>query len=225
VRLAFFDADTSSSWEAIGWPGASNLLVGGTSADNVTERGYAGIMTSQDRGRVRNILIRRFVDPEPVLALTREILPANIVLEKSLLTVYDPVNDRSNPKAIPGSWVEYTITATSLGPGVADAGSLIITDALPDNVSLFVGDLQGGMPLAVEAAGTGLSLDFGGLADTTDDVQFSEDGADWAYVPQPDAAGFDPRARHIRVTPGGRFSGSSSASPPVMTIRLRVRVE
>ena len=98
-------------------------------------------MTSQDQARVRNILFRRYIDPEPLLVLTLESRPPAILLQKNLVTVYDPVNNTTNPKAIPGSWVDYTITTSNNAVGDVDNDTLVVTDPLPTGVALFVGDL------------------------------------------------------------------------------------
>ena len=71
TNLAFWDEDLSSSWTALGFPNASNLQIAGTDTTDYEGRGFAGFMTAQDVARVRNILMRRYVDPEPVLTLTR----------------------------------------------------------------------------------------------------------------------------------------------------------
>lgn len=228
-NLAFWDEDSSALWSALGFPSAANLQVGGSHVANIDGRGFAAIMTAQDRARIRNVLIRRYVDPEPQLNLTLENQPPNIVLQKTVLTVFDPVNNTSNPKAIPGSWVEYTISAANSGSGNADAESLLISDPLPANTQLFVGDIVGAGSGPVEfidgANASGLSLDYGGLADQTDDVEFSVNGIDYSYVPVADANGFDSSVRFVRIRPSGTFAGALGATPTSFELRFRVRVQ
>ena len=125
TNLSFWDEDQSVIWAALGYPSGANLQVNGTDTNNEnTGRGFAGIMTAQDVARVRNILMRRYVAPEPVLVLTPEAQPPLIVLQKTLLTVFDPVNNNTNPKAIPGAWVEFTISASNAGSGRVERESL-----------------------------------------------------------------------------------------------------
>jgi uncharacterized repeat protein (TIGR01451 family) len=232
TNLSFWDEDLSADWAALGFPDGTNLQVSGTDTNNQnTGRGFAGIMTAQDAGRVRNILMRRYVAPEPVLVLTPEAQPPVIVLQKSLLTVFDPVNNNTNPIAIPGAWVEYTITASNSGSGNVDADTFVVTDPLPANIELFVGDL--GVPNSgpvefidgVGIASSGMSFVYGGLADQTDDVDFSTDGVNWAYVPTPDAGGFSAAVQFIRVRPSGSFAGTATATPTQFGLRIRVRVQ
>ena len=230
TRLAFWDEDLSTNWAALGYPAGSNLHVSGTDNNDNAGRGFAAVMTAQDRARLRNVVIRRYVEPEPGVSLTFESQPPVIVLEKTIDAVYDPINSTTNARAIPGSWVEYTIIATNTGTGDVDGGTFVVTDPLSTNVDLFVGDLVGPGSGPVEfvdgsgAAASGLSYVFGGLSDTGDDVDFSTDGIDWSYVPAPDASGFDPAARFIRVNPGGSFSGSNGSAPTEFRLRFRVRV-
>ena len=228
---AFWDEDNSGNWAAIGYPSGANLQVSGTDSPDDEGRGFAAIMTAQDQGRVRNILIRRYIDPEPVLLLTAQSQPPALIMQKNLLTVFDPVSNTTNPKAIPGSWVDYTITASNSGKGDVDNESLAVTDPIAANADLFVGDLgaAGSGPVEITdgagAASSGLSLVFGGLADLTDDVEFSSDGVDYTFVPTPDVDGFDPAVRYIRVNPSGTFLGRSTAAPTTFDLRIRVRVQ
>lgn len=227
--LAFWDEDTSSSWSALGYPSNANLHVAGAHSSNVDGRGFAAVMTAQDRARLRNILIRRYVEPEPQLTLTLDSPRPAIVLQKSLLTVSDPVNDQSNPKAIPGAQIDYTIIASNSGAGSADPDSVSVTDPLPANVSLYVGNLVGNGPIefvdGVGSASSGLTFSFVSLGDSNDDVEFSTNGVDYSYVPSPDAQGFDAAVRFVRVRPSGTFSPASGATAATFSLRFRVRVD
>lgn len=231
TNATFWDADLSATWAALGYAGPANVRVSGTHAPDDQGRGFAAVMTAQDNGRLRNILFRRYISPEPVLTLTAETQPPAILLQKNLLTVYDPANNTSNPKAIPGSWVDYTITTSNSGAGDVDDDSLTITDPLPASVALFVGNLGGPGSGPVEftdgvgAASSGLTYNFGTLADLTDDVEFSTDGVSYLYVPVPDADGFDPAVRYIRINPAGVFRGAAGATPTSFSLRMRVRVQ
>ena len=98
-------------------------------------------------------------------------------------------------------------------------------------MDLFVGDLGGAGSGPVEftdgagSASSGLSYVFGGLADLTDDVEFSTDGVDYTFVPTADVDGFDSAVRYIRVNPSGTFLGKSTATPTTFDLRIRVRVQ
>ena len=231
TNATFWDEDLTASWAALGFPSGANVQVTGSDDPDDEGRGFAAIMTAQDDARLRNILIRRFIDPEPGLVLTAESQPPALILQKTLLTVYDPFNLTTNPKAIPGGWVDYTITASNSAAGEADDSSTVITDPLPANVDLFVGDLGGAGSGPVEftdgagAASSGLTYTFGGLADLGDDVEFSIDGVDYTYVPTPDIDGFDTIVRYVLINPQGILLGTTTATPTTFDLRIRVRVQ
>jgi uncharacterized repeat protein (TIGR01451 family) len=159
------------------------------------------------------------------------ILFPDILVLKSALTVSDPINGTTNPKSIPGANVIYTIGVTNQGNGPADTDTVGITDAVPLNTSLFVGDLDGsGSPVQFinGATSSGLSYTFTSLASTTDDVAFSNnDGASYTYDPGPDADadGFNSSVTHLRVRPKGVFNGASGGNNPSFELKFKVRVE
>jgi len=231
TNLAFWDSDDAANWPALGYPAAANLQAQGSDAVNEnSNRGFAAVMTAQDRARLRNILIRRYVGDEPVLTLTAQILSPILALTKSSLTVFDPINATTNAKAIPGAWVEYTLVAVNAGAGSSDPDSLVVTEPLPANVALFVGDLGGGTgPVEfVDGSGTaasGLSFVFGGLGDPNDSLEFSTDGVSYAYTPLPDADGFDTAVRFVRVRPFGSFQAADNGLEREFRLRFRVRVQ
>jgi hypothetical protein len=66
TNLRFWDND--SGWSSMGWPDAGSLHASGTDS-SYTGRGFAAVMTAQDQARVRNIVIRRYVEDEPAVAL------------------------------------------------------------------------------------------------------------------------------------------------------------
>lgn len=155
--------------------------------------------------------------------------PPNILSVKSQLTYSDPFNLQTNPKAIPGATMGYTLVTTNTGLGAADADSLNVMDPIPVNTALFVGNIglpgSGPIVFANGATPSGLSYTFTSLASTTDDVEFSNNGGTtYTYVPVPDGAGFDPNVTHLRVRPKGAFAASNGTNHPSFSLQLRVRV-
>ena len=72
---------------------------------------------------------------------------------------------------------------------------------------------------------SGLSYTFTSLADTTDDLEFSDNGgATFSYIPTPDAEGYDPNVTDIRVRPEGVFLAAGGGNDPSFTVQFRVRV-
>ena len=143
-------------------------------------------------------------------------LSPQISLAKNVVTISDPVTLTTNPKAIPGSIMQYDIVTTNSGAGTVDADSVILTDALPTHVSLRVVDFDAGTSGPVRftdgSPASSLTYTFTSLASATDDVEFSDDGGStYIYVPVADGAGLDANVTHIRMQPKGTFQGSGAS--------------
>ncbi len=151
----------------------------------------------------------------------------DLLVVKSASVLDDPVNAAVNPKAIPGANVVYSIGVTNQGSGAADADSVAIDDPLPSELDLFVNGFGGPGPILFVdgAAGSGLSLVFGGLGSATDDLEFDDGTSAFTYTPVPDGNGYDANVRAIRVRPSGTFAGASAASTPSFELRFRTRVK
>jgi uncharacterized repeat protein (TIGR01451 family) len=146
-----------------------------------------------------------------------------LTFTKSVNVLSDPYNGATNPKAIPGAVMLYSVTLSNSGAVQVDADSLAITDILAPETSLYV-DSSGGDPIAFVdgTPGSGLSFDF------TTAVTFSnqpDGGSPYDYVPTPDIDGFDPAVTGFQVTPGGALAAGTSGGAPGFTLRYRTRVE
>jgi uncharacterized repeat protein (TIGR01451 family) len=163
-----------------------------------------------------------------------DLLPApSLTMLKTVQTFSDPVN-ASNPKAIPGAFMDYTIIATNSGAGVVDTDTTVMTDPVPVNTDLFVGDLGGAgsgpVSFADGATSSTLTYTYTSLDSAADDVDFSNDnGATWVYYQDSDfsnidADGFDATVTNIRVNPKGTFAGAAGSNPSIsLTFRVRVQ--
>lgn len=104
---------------------------------------------------------------------------------------------------LPGNDVTYSFTVTNTGGSPVDAGTLILTDALPARITFRNTSLDAttGAPFAINAGTSGVTLPAGSGA-------FSNNGgASYAYAP---AAGYDAAVNAIRVTPSGSMAANSS---------------
>ncbi|WP_077146900.1 Calx-beta domain-containing protein [Sphingopyxis sp. KK2] len=148
------------------------------------------------------------------------VLPLTIT--KTSVAYSDPQNGMTNPKLIPGGFATYSLTVTAPSGTQASSNSVIVTDALPTNLALFVGTYAPGPgPLNFAAGSSSLTYSFAGLASTSDDVSFSNNnGASYTYTPVADANGVDTNVTHIRINPKGSMAPGSS-----FTINLRAMVE
>jgi uncharacterized repeat protein (TIGR01451 family) len=154
----------------------------------------------------------------------------DIILLKTSTTLTDPVNGATNPKAIPGATVLYTLNATNQGTGATDADTVVITEAISANTAVFVGDLgaagSGPVSFVDNATISGLSYTFTSLASTTDDLEFSNDGGStYTYVPTADTDGFDSTVTHLRLNLKGTFNAASGGNTPSFLLTFKVRVE
>ncbi len=151
----------------------------------------------------------------------------SLVNAKGVAVFSDPINATTNPKHIPGALTDYTIRISNEGQGSVDEDDVFVSDAIPTNTTLFVGDLAGaGSGPVAFAQGTptsGLSWTFTSLGSSTDDLEFSDDGGGtWTYAP---TAPFDAGVTHIRMNPKGRMQGDTGAGDPYFELRFRVRVD
>jgi Right handed beta helix region len=148
---------------------------------------------------------------------------------KSVAVFSDPLNNTTNPKAIPGALQVYTLRVTNQGAGSVDSNTVALVDSVPANTALFVQDLgvAGSGPVAFTngAPTSTLIYTFSGLANAGDDLEFSNNGGtSWGYAPVANANGCDPAVTHIRVRPKGTMAAASGAGNPFFEVRFRVRV-
>ena len=148
-------------------------------------------------------------------------------IARSSAPVADQVNTLTPARNLPGATIDTMLTVTNpLGNVTATIRTLTITDPVPDTVKFRVLNLNaGGGPvefvdgnlLAIPLGSSGLSYTYGGLASTTDGVEFSN-GTSWSYTPVDQGDGYDGNVRGIRVTlTGTKFLTTGS-------FRLRYRV-
>lgn len=135
----------------------------------------------------------------------------------------DPVNGTSLPKRIPGAVLRYTLTVANQGALAADSGSVVVTDALPAGLALYVG---GAAPGPVEfingTPSSGLTLN---VATQVSYTNRPGGAAPFDYRPVPDVQGFDPAVTGIRIAPSGAFAPAGVTGTPSFQLRLRVRVQ
>ena len=151
----------------------------------------------------------------------------SILIEKSLVLAADPTGG-TNPKAIPGSTLQFTISVTNSGPGSTDLDSIVIADSLPGDARLLFDPVTSNPLLFNDGTpASGLSYSFGGLGDPADDVEFSNDGGATFITPTIDAiSGIDvtvPRINYLRVNPKGTLL--STATGPSFTLQILMRLD
>lgn len=153
----------------------------------------------------------------------------SLSLLKLVSVVSDPFNGATNPKSIPGAISAYSIRVTNSGPGTVDSNTLVMTDPIPANTSLYVGNIGGaGTGPVVFTNGSptsGLSWTYTSLASTTDNLDFSNNnGSTWTYTPVPDANGFDAAVTNVRMRPQGSMNAAAGGNPYIEFL-FRVRIK
>ena len=151
----------------------------------------------------------------------------NLVVTKLVSSVVDPVNGATNPKSIPGSTKGYTVRVVNQGTGAVDNNTVLITDKIPTDTKLFVGNLgvpgSGPVTFVNGTPTSALTWTFTALNNLVDDLDFSNDnGATWNYVPTADAQGCDAAVTDIRMRPKGTMPGGGN---PNFELQFRVLVK
>lgn len=139
-------------------------------------------------------------------------------LLKTVVTISDPVNGATSPKAIPGARSRYTLRVRNSGLGSIDNNTVIVTDPLPAGVELYVGagapsGMLAGFSFQDGTPSSGLACTFGARNNGSDCVDFSTDGLSFNYTPSPDPDGFDANVKAIRFRPTGGMNPYSAGSP------------
>lgn len=216
------------------WQVGTSATLGGTTAFVGTIIAAHDI-TLNTGSTVSGRVLARGVSADGAVSLNTNTVTASsplpsIAALKSVQAYSDPVNRVSSPKAIPGSFMLYTILVTNTGPGTVDNNTTVITDPIPANTELFVGDINGaGSGPVLFANGTtasGLSYSFISLASTTDNLSFSSNSASsYGYSPAADANQCDAAVTHLKISLGGIFRASDGTNHPSFSVKFRVKVK
>ncbi|MBB4152577.1 hypothetical protein GGQ80_000453 [Sphingomonas jinjuensis] len=168
----------------------------------------------------------RYLLPILAIAIPGTLSAAALVVTKSVSVVADQVNTL-NPKALPGSTIDVALTVDNPNTLLSNniVGQVKIVDTIPSYLQLQVTDyatagagpieFNDGSLLGTGLISSGLSLNYKGLRDATDGVEFSTDGINWTYQPT-STGGYDANVRAIRVTLTG-------LQAPLSRFRLRYR--
>lgn len=161
----------------------------------------------------------------PVAQATfQQVTPLSLAVTKVSAAFSDPVNGTVNPKEIPGSIINYTITLTNPNPLPVDSNSVIVTDRTPNYTKMCLTDLaasnSGPVRFTDGSPTSGLSYAFLGLNRNDDALEFSSDsGTTWTYTPTLDADQCDMAITHFRVRPTGAFAAGGT-----LTLEARYQV-
>jgi uncharacterized repeat protein (TIGR01451 family) len=79
-----------------------------------------------------------------------KVVTATVAVTKTSAVISDPFNNTTNPKAIPGARVRYTLTVTNSGS--ATATSVVLTDAIPTNTTYVANSITFNSATRTDAA-------------------------------------------------------------------------
>ncbi len=90
------------------------------------------------------------------------VLAAQLSVAKTSAVIRDPFNLNTNPKHIPGAYVQYTVTITNAAGANASATLTTITDTLDGNMAIDPDLIVGATGVAENAAGDGFKVTHSG---------------------------------------------------------------
>jgi hypothetical protein len=157
-----------------------------------------------------------------IAGMTLHYAPSVLSVDKVLIAVWEAGGDEVG-KAVPGAWLDYRVRVANVG--AAPASALQIDELMDSQLALCVAP-----PCLETSAAVGFADGPGGdpsglVFDPAAALSYSVDGSDFSYVPVPDAEGFDPAVRHIRIAPAGEMAEPAAGSEPAFDLLYRVRVE
>ena len=159
-----------------------------------------------------------------------------LTISKSVTTAYDPINGFTNPKSIPGSYVQYSLTVTNPSNLAINADTVFLSDAIPANTTLVVQPvysqlnypgargpfqyLDGRRADGTTGPTSGLTFTYVSPSSTTDSPSFSNNqGGTFTYVPNVSNPS-DPSATNVRFQMFGTMAPNSS-----FTVNFLVQIQ
>jgi hypothetical protein len=149
-------------------------------------------------------------------------LDVDLVVQKSIAPISDPVNGTTDPKAIPTATIGYLIDVENSGSLSPDNDTLVVTDNIHNDLSLCVtaACLSGG-PVVFDDSASPVPPGV-----TIGAVDFSDDGGlTYSYVPVPDGDGYDAVVDAVRITLTGTMAAVTTSGTPSFRLRLAARVD
>jgi uncharacterized repeat protein (TIGR01451 family) len=149
-----------------------------------------------------------------VLTNTRLAGNATLVVTKSSTVLSDGVSV-SNPKAIPGARIQYTITVSNTGNLPVDAGTIFIEDPFPAEFTL-----DAATPMTMNVGNSGLNA-----FDQSSMVTYSSQPGGGGPYTAPLGSGYNSNITGIRFQPGGTMGGATSTGPRSFSFTFVGRVD
>jgi hypothetical protein len=101
-----------------------------------------------------------------------------VSIAKSSTVIRDPFNDGTDPKHIPGAYIQYVVTISNAASASASATLTTITDTLDANTAIDPNLIVGATGNAESADGSGFKVDLSGTGRGSGAVYFTTASAD-----------------------------------------------
>lgn len=139
---------------------------------------------------------------------------ATLVVTKSSAVLSDGVSG-SNPKAIPGARIQYTITVQNTGNLSVDANSIIITDPFPPDFTL-----DASTPMTMNVGNSGLNA-----FNQSTMVTYSSQVGGGAPYTAPLGTGYNAALTGLRFQPSGTMAAATTSGPSSFSFTFVGRVD
>jgi uncharacterized repeat protein (TIGR01451 family) len=188
---------------------AANVALTATTHDGGTAGGPIGALTVESAGPDNPAVVDIVFGDAGNDALETDqdsylVVTSTLTVVKASAVISDPINGTTNPFAIPGAVMEYTITITN--GGGPDATSVSITDAINANVTFQTGTYNAG----------------------ADDVEITVGTAPTTYctgdAADADLDGCGLTGAALTIAPGGGITVGTVAADNPAVIRFRVAI-
>ncbi len=142
---------------------------------------------------------------------------ATLTLVKTSTVLSDGVNGTTNPKAIPGAVVRYTILVTNTGNSAVDSGTVLLIDSLPAAMSVGT---AASPTFAQGSPSSGLTFT------AATDIRYSNAAtapttyAGCSYTP---TSAYDPAVKFVCINPKGVMA-ASTGTPTSFSISFQAQL-
>lgn len=158
---------------------------------------------------------------------TVTVTATSLIFLKSVQVISDPVNGTTNPKAIPGAVMEYTMTVTNTGTGTAS--NVKLGDVVPANMELYVcsdppGCTNAVSPITFSCSTTpacGLTYSYSSNTSFSNSVG----GTTYGYTTSADSEGYDNAVTGIQLAPQGTMAANNGTNNSSFSFKVRMRIK
>ena len=139
---------------------------------------------------------------------------ATLVVTKSSTVLSDGVSV-SNPKAVPGARIQYTITVQNTGNLSVDANSIVVTDPFPPDFTL-----DASTPMTMNVGTSGLNA-----FNQSTMVTYSSQAGGGAPYTAPLGSGYNAALTGLRFQPSGTMAAATTSGPSSFSLSFVGRVD